>query len=75
MTIENLYNMSNTTTTADKSLNMMSLFDYLGKPAGGQLGKRVAEEASKQKIPMSEIGRAHRLNSSHTDISRMPSSA
>lgn len=27
----------------------ISLFDFLGKPAGGELGKKVFEEAKKQK--------------------------
>jgi hypothetical protein len=36
-----------TTTTADSTLEMMSLFDYLGHPAGGELGKQVAKVASK----------------------------
>jgi hypothetical protein len=31
---------------------MLSLYDYLGKPAGSELGKKVAEEATKQKIVM-----------------------
>ena len=38
------------TTTADKSLDMMSLYDYLGKAAGKSLGASVASEAAKQKI-------------------------
>jgi hypothetical protein len=36
-----------TTTTADSSLNMMSLFDYLGHAAGSELGKQVALTAAK----------------------------
>jgi hypothetical protein len=32
--------------------NYISLFDFLGKPAGGELGKKVAEEATKQKIKL-----------------------
>lgn len=39
-----------TTTTNDKSLSMMSLYDYLGKAAGISLGASVAAEAAKQKI-------------------------
>jgi hypothetical protein len=31
-------------------MEYLSLFDYLGKPAGGDLGKEVATEAAKQKI-------------------------
>lgn len=38
------------TTTADKSLNMMSLYDYLGRAAGSNLGLQVAQSAAKQKI-------------------------
>lgn len=38
------------TTTADKSLNMMSLYDYLGHAAGSNLGLQVAQAAAKQKI-------------------------
>lgn len=33
---------------------MVSLFDYLGKPAGATLGKRVAEYAKKKKAKHSE---------------------
>jgi hypothetical protein len=40
------------TTTADKSLDMLSLFDYLGHAAGPNLGKLVASSATKQKIKM-----------------------
>jgi len=29
---------------------MLSLYDYLKKPAGGELGKKVAEAAMKEKI-------------------------
>ena len=29
---------------------MLSLFDYLGKPAGSDLGKQVANAAAKEKI-------------------------
>jgi len=35
------------------SENFISLYDYLGRPAGSALGKEVAEAASKLKIPMS----------------------
>jgi len=31
---------------------MMSLFDYLGRPAGGELGKQVYNAASQLKIPV-----------------------
>jgi hypothetical protein len=40
------------TTTADKSIGMMSLYDYLGRAAGSDLGKSVASTAAKQKIKM-----------------------
>jgi len=41
-----------TTTTNDKSLSMMSLYDYLGKAAGIHLGASVAAAATKQKIKL-----------------------
>ena len=44
--------MYTTSTTADKSLDMLSLFDYLGHAAGKELGKLVASSAAKQKIKM-----------------------
>ena len=34
------------------SEKFISLYDYLGKPAGSALGKEVAEAAAKLKIPM-----------------------
>tara|TARA_B110000503_G_scaffold94813_1_gene142768 strand:- start:712 stop:963 length:252 start_codon:yes stop_codon:yes gene_type:complete len=40
------------TTTSDKSIGMMSLYDYLGHAAGPDLGKSVASSAAKQKIKM-----------------------
>jgi hypothetical protein len=40
------------TTTADKSVDMMSLYDYLGHAAGPNLGKEVAAAAAKQKVKM-----------------------
>jgi hypothetical protein len=40
------------TTTVDKSIDMMSLYDYLGHAAGSNLGKAVASSAAKQKIKM-----------------------
>jgi len=40
------------TTTVDRSLDMLSLFDYLGHAAGSDLGKLVASAAVKQKIKM-----------------------
>jgi len=46
-TAHHMKNNWTTTTTADSKLEMMSLFDYLGHPAGGELGKRVAKVASK----------------------------
>ena len=47
--MENKYT---TTTTNDKSLSMMSLYDYLGKAAGIHLGASVAAAATKQKIKL-----------------------
>ena len=41
---------NNVTTTADKNLDMMSLFDYLGHAAGEELGKKVATVAAKHNI-------------------------
>ena len=35
------------------SEKFISLYDYLGRPAGSTLGKQVADAASKSKIPMS----------------------
>ena len=35
------------------SEKFISLYDYLGRPAGSALGKQVAEAASRLKIPMS----------------------
>ena len=32
----------------------MSLFDFLGKPAGGELGLKVYEEAKRLKVPMEQ---------------------
>jgi hypothetical protein len=40
------------TTTMDRSLDMMSLYDYLGHAAGPNLGKAVAASAAKQKVKM-----------------------
>jgi ribosomal protein L18 len=34
----------------ENETNCLSLFDYLGKAAGSELGKKVAEEASKNGI-------------------------
>jgi len=34
------------------SEKFISLYDYLGRPAGSTLGKQVADAASKSKIPM-----------------------
>ena len=31
-------------------MEMLSLYDYLKKPAGGELGRKVAEAAMKEKI-------------------------
>lgn len=36
----------------NQSLEMMSLFDYLKRPAGPSLGKEVAKSAFESKIPM-----------------------
>jgi Ran GTPase-activating protein (RanGAP) involved in mRNA processing and transport len=33
-----------------KSNEMLSLYDFLGKAAGGSLGKAVADEAAKKKV-------------------------
>ena len=49
-----------TTTTADKSLDMMSLFDYLGYAAGGELGKHVFKFAKERSVPMEEKHVANR---------------
>ena len=49
-TVQVMENNYTTTTTMDKSLDMLSLFDYLGHPAGPKLGKAVAASATKQKI-------------------------
>lgn len=45
-------NFTTVTTTADSSLDMMSLFDYLGTPAGTDLGKKVAAAAHQENVPM-----------------------
>ena len=51
-TVQVMENNWTKTTTADKSLDMMSLYDYLGHAAGPNLGKAVASAAAKQKIKM-----------------------
>jgi hypothetical protein len=33
-------------------IKMMSLFDYLGRPAGGELGKQVYTTAHQLKVPV-----------------------
>ena len=33
-----------------ETMNMMSLFDYLGRPAGSELGQRVAAAAARNKV-------------------------
>jgi hypothetical protein len=33
-------------------IKMMSLFDYLGRPAGGELGKQVYNAAYQLKVPV-----------------------
>lgn len=52
--MENNYttNINNytTTTTMDKNLNMMSLFDYLGRAAGPNLGLQVSRAAAQNNI-------------------------
>ena len=42
------------TTTADTNLDMMSLYDYLGRPAGSNLGRAVFETSKKEKILVQE---------------------
>lgn len=37
-----------------KKEDYLSLYDYLGKPAGSELGKQVAEAAIKSKIKINE---------------------
>ena len=32
----------------------MSLFDFLGKPAGGELGQKVCDEATRLKVKMEQ---------------------
>ena len=49
-TVQAMENKYTTTTTADKSLDMMSLFDYLGHAAGEELGKKVAGIAAKRSV-------------------------
>jgi len=51
-TVQVMENNWTKTTTTDKSLDMLSLYDYLGHPAGKELGKLVASSAAKQKIKM-----------------------
>jgi len=51
-TVQVMENNWTKTTTADRSLDMMSLYDYLGKAAGKSLGASVASAAAKQKIKM-----------------------
>ena len=51
-TVQVMENNWTKTTTADKSIGMMSLYDYLGHAAGSGLGKSVASVAAKQKIKM-----------------------
>lgn len=36
----------------EKSMKMMSLYDYLGRAAGGELGKKVAKEATIREIKL-----------------------
>lgn len=64
--IENLNNKNmytTKTTTMDKSLDMMSLYDYLGHAAGSNLGKEVARVASRQKV---QIETRHVSNKKYT---------
>ncbi len=51
------------TTTMDKSLDMLSLYDYLGTAAGSTLGKEVAQEAAKQKV---QVETRHVSNKKYT---------
>ena len=51
-TVHHMENNWTKTTTVDKSIGMMSLYDYLGKAAGKALGAQVASSAAKQKIKM-----------------------
>lgn len=51
-TVQVMENNWTKTTTTDKSLDMLSLFDYLGHAAGPNLGKLVASAAVKQKTKM-----------------------
>ena len=38
--------------TQEQPENYMSLYDFLGKPAGGELGQQVCNEATRKKVPM-----------------------
>ncbi len=38
--------------TQEQPENYMSLFDFLGKPAGGELGQKVCNEAIRKKVSM-----------------------
>jgi hypothetical protein len=38
----------------ENNTEMVSLFEYLGRPVGSVLGRKIALEASKLRIPMSE---------------------
>jgi hypothetical protein len=44
---------NNTSTTAESAFHMMSLFDYLGRPAGGDLGRQVYNKAVEKGVPTS----------------------
>ena len=46
-TVHLMKNNWTSTATADKDITMVSLFEYLGRAAGGKLGKEVYKEAAK----------------------------
>ncbi len=43
-------NMKETALVMENEVTMMSLYDFLGKPAGSELGKKVAEAAAAKKV-------------------------
>jgi len=49
--------------TMEQEGNYMSLFDFLGKPAGMELGREVSEEAIRRKV---NIGRREVSNKNYT---------
>ena len=59
-------------TTMEKESNLISLYDYLGKPAGRILGGEVAKIATSQKI---EMGKRYISNKKYTgDVILYPKS-